>query len=60
MTDFVLETACEKAEETILRHQVLELSARDSQAFVAALLDPPAPNAALTAALQRHRDTFGE
>lgn len=59
MTAFVLDSVSEKAEETILWHRMLKLSARDSRAFVDALLNPPAPNAALKAALHRHRDTFG-
>ena len=43
------------AEDTIRTHQVLELSARDSEAFLAALENPPEPNERLRAAFEQYR-----
>lgn len=45
MSDFIRQSAQEKAEATIRRHEVLTLSARDSQLVVETLLEPPAPMA---------------
>ncbi len=41
LSDFVLGTAYERAVATIHSREVIELSARDSEAFAAALLAPP-------------------
>ena len=60
VTDFVVSSALEKAEETIRSHQVLTLSARDSQAFALAVLDPPAPTERQLAAVRRYREFIGE
>ena len=43
LTDFVVRSAHERALRTIQDHEILTLSARDSEAFIAALLNPPAP-----------------
>ncbi len=50
LTDFVVRSAERAAERSIRDHAVLVLTARESQTFVEALLNPPAPNAALRAA----------
>jgi uncharacterized protein (DUF1778 family) len=50
LTDFVLTSAQAAAAETITRHELLKLTADDQDAFVGALLNPPAPNKALRAA----------
>ena len=55
LTDFVIGSAQAAAEETIRTHQVLELTARDAEAFLAALRDPPAPNERLRTAADRYR-----
>jgi uncharacterized protein (DUF1778 family) len=55
MTDFIIASAQDAAAETIARHELLQLSPRDQAAFVEALLNPPAPNAALRAAAARYR-----
>lgn len=60
VTDFVVSSALEKAEETIRSHQVLTLSARDSQAFALAVLNPPAPTERQLAAVRRYREFIGE
>ena len=54
VTDFVLSAAQQAAMETIRDFEMLSLGGKASQAFVDALLNPPAPNAALRAAAKRH------
>jgi len=55
LTDFVLTSAQEVARRTIAEHTILELSERDRKVFVASLLSPPAPNARLVRAAERHK-----
>jgi uncharacterized protein (DUF1778 family) len=55
VTDFVIGSAQAAAEETIRTHQVLELTARETEALVAALRDPPIPNERLRDAADRYR-----
>ena len=52
VTDFVLTSLQDAARRAIDEHQRLDLSIRDSEAFVDALLDPQPVN-------QRLRDTVG-
>jgi uncharacterized protein (DUF1778 family) len=59
VSDFVVSSALEAAEETIRNHEVIVLSARDSIMFVEALLNPKGPNEALRRAARRHREMFG-
>ena len=54
LTDFVVTSAVEAAARTVREHEFVELSRRDRIAFVEALLNPPAPNARLQKAMQRH------
>ncbi|MCO5119169.1 MAG: DUF1778 domain-containing protein [Burkholderiaceae bacterium] len=51
LNQFVVQSALREAERVIEQERVICLSARDSQAFVAALDRPLPPNAALRAAL---------
>jgi len=51
--------AREAAQRTIEEAEILRLSAADQKRFAQALLDPPAPNAALRRAARRHRELFG-
>lgn len=60
LSDFVVSSALGAAEETIRRHEVIALSARDSIAFVEALLNPREPNEALREAFRRHRELIGD
>jgi uncharacterized protein (DUF1778 family) len=60
MSDFIRQSAQEKAEATIRRHEVLTLSARDSQLVVETLLEPPAPSARLRQAAARARARAAE
>ncbi len=54
LTDFVIASVQAEATRVIEQHQRLALSYDDSETVVAALLNPPAPSAALKAAAQRH------
>jgi uncharacterized protein (DUF1778 family) len=55
LSDFIVSSVQAAAEDTIRTHQVLELSARDSEAFLAALENPPEPNERLCAAFEQYR-----
>jgi len=54
LSDFVVTAAQEAAQRAIEDAQVLRLAVEDQQALVAALLDPPRPNAALRRAAAAH------
>ncbi|MGH2562768.1 MAG: DUF1778 domain-containing protein [Thermomicrobiales bacterium] len=60
LTDFVRSSLRAAAEETIRRHELMTLSARDSAAFVEAMMNPPAPGERLRDAAQAHRELIGE
>ncbi len=47
LSAFVLQSAYEAAARVLHEHQLLILSARDREAFLAALAQPPAPTKAL-------------
>lgn len=55
LSDLVLEGAQRRAEEVIQEHTVVKLSVRDTQAFMEALRNPPAPSARLRAAAERYK-----
>jgi uncharacterized protein (DUF1778 family) len=55
MTDFVLHSATAAAERTIQERAMMILSARDTEAFVAAILKPAEPGPALRAAARRYK-----
>jgi uncharacterized protein (DUF1778 family) len=58
-SDFVRIVTKEAALKTIREHEVLTLSEKSRQVFVEALLNPPKPNAKLTAAARRLRQEIG-
>ena len=60
LTDFLVSSAQAAARATIHRHTLIELSARDSAAFVEALLHPEEPNDRLRSAASRHTALVGE
>lgn len=60
VSGFVVQAALDTAEDVLLRHQLLVLSARDSQALSAALAEPPAPNDALRRAVEGYRQATAE
>ena len=59
VTDFVLASAQQAAMETIDDFQTLRLRDEARDAFVNALLSPPAPNARARAAAQRYKKRMG-
>lgn len=52
MTDFIVRTAVQAAQNVIARAEQVELSERDSLRVLDLLENPPAPNARLKAAAQ--------
>ena len=58
LTEFLVRSAREAAHRTIREHQVMSLSQRDSETFVAALLDDAEPSQELEQAAKRY--TQGE
>jgi uncharacterized protein (DUF1778 family) len=59
VSDFVVAAAREAAHRTIEETQIIRLSVEDQRAFATAILDPPAPNAALRRAAKAHRLLLG-
>jgi uncharacterized protein (DUF1778 family) len=59
VTDFVLTSVQDAARRAIEEHQQLELSVRDSEAFVEALLNPKPANDRLRDTIRRYRETSG-
>ena len=55
LTEFVIESAQEKANAIIRDHDILSLTAKDKRIFVDALLNPPLPNAKLKQAAKRYK-----
>lgn len=55
LTDFVVASVQAEAYKVIERHQSLNLSREDSEAFMEALLNPPEPNDALKSAASRYK-----
>lgn len=44
LSDFITQTAREKANQIIREHKILKLSAEESREFIKAILNPPKPN----------------
>jgi uncharacterized protein (DUF1778 family) len=59
VTDFVLTSVQEAARRAIEDHQRLELTMRDQQAFVDALLNPRPVNDRLRETVRRYRNSTG-
>lgn len=59
VTDFVLTSVQEAARRAIEEHHRLDLSVRDSQAFVNSLINPEPVNDRLRDTVQRYRRTTG-
>jgi uncharacterized protein (DUF1778 family) len=59
MTDFVLLSAEAAAERTIRERAMLILSARETEAFVSAILKPAKPGRVLRAAAQHYKSVLG-
>ncbi len=56
-TGFVVSSVLEAARRVIREHERMQLSARDREAVVAALLNPQAPNEALTRAAREYEES---
>jgi uncharacterized protein (DUF1778 family) len=54
ITDFVVDAAQDAAQRVIEEDGIIRLSAEDQARFARALLNPPAPSAALKRAMRRH------
>ena len=59
MTDFVLQSAEAAAERTIRERGLLILSARETEAFVSALLRPATPGSVLRRAARQYKKLAG-
>jgi uncharacterized protein (DUF1778 family) len=59
VADFVLTSVQDAARRAIAEHRQLELSVRDSEAFVEALLNPKPLNDRLRDTVRRYRETIG-
>jgi uncharacterized protein (DUF1778 family) len=59
VTDFVLTSVQDAARRAIEEHRQLQLSVRDSQAFVEALLNPKPVNDRLRETVRRYREATG-
>lgn len=59
VTDFVLTSVQEAARRAIEEHQRLDLTVRDSEAFVDALINPRPVNDRLRETVRRYRQTAG-
>lgn len=56
LTDFVVACVQEMASRTVREHEAMNLTIRDREAFVKALLAPPTPAPRLVTAVDRYRD----
>jgi uncharacterized protein (DUF1778 family) len=59
VSEFVVETAVDRAERVIEEHDRVTLSEPDWNLFYAALTKPPAPNRTLKAAFRRYAERTG-
>jgi uncharacterized protein (DUF1778 family) len=60
VSDFVVAAAREAAARAIEEAQIIRLSVEDQRAFADAILNPPAPNAALLRAAKAHKALIKE
>lgn len=56
LSEFVIQSAQEKADALIHDHEVLTFTAKDKRIFVEALLKPPAPGKKLKKAVERYKN----
>jgi uncharacterized protein (DUF1778 family) len=60
ITDFVLASVHDAAKRAIAEHEVIQLSVRDSQAFVEALLNPREPGRRMKERIADYKALIGE
>ena len=58
LTDFVLGAAYQAAVRVISEHEIIDLTARTREVFIAALTNPPHPNRALKRAARRYKEAI--
>lgn len=56
LTEFIVTTVNEKAEQIIEKHELVLATERDRQLFFEAIENPPLPNKALMEAAQRYKN----
>ncbi len=59
LTDFILSASQKAANKVLREYEVITLTAKQSEQFVHALMNPPTPNLALQKATKCHRDLIG-
>lgn len=59
LSEFVVDSAQEAAARVIEAHETIRLTRAEQEAFVTALLDPPAPNERLQRAASAYRQKLG-
>ena len=59
LSEFLIKSAREAAQEIISNHNVLKLNAEDSQAFADAILNPKEPNEVLKQAAAWYKQELG-
>ncbi len=59
LTDFMISSLQEAATRTVQDHEIMALSTRDREAFVATLLAPPEPGDRLKDAARRYQERMG-
>ena len=60
LTEFVVRSAQDAARKALKEHHMMTLSARDTEAFVMALLKPQAPSKRLKQAAERYKKVVAE
>ena len=60
LTSYVVSTLVADADRTVREHEVMVLSQRDREAFVNAILNPPAPGKHLLAAARHYKDRMAQ
>ena len=59
LTEFIVTTVQEAAEKVIGNHEAIRLTQAEQEAFVKALLNPPAPSPRLRKAYDRYKQELG-
>ena len=60
ITDFVLTSVQDAAKRAIAEHEVIQLSVRDSQAFIEALLNPREPGQRMRERVSTYTELMGD
>jgi uncharacterized protein (DUF1778 family) len=60
LNQFMVQAALKEAKRIIEDEQIIQLSEQDADRIFSLIENPPIPNAALQAALKKHREYFSE